>query len=145
LLILKLLQLTSLKLPFSGCTRDRDGYYWITGRSDDMLNVSGHLLSTAQVESAIVEHRAVAEAAAVSSPHPIKGECLYCFVVLNNGFNFSPEMASDIKQQGNAILSQFFAMYSLRSEEHTSELQSRFDLVCRLLLEKKKLIYIVSC
>ncbi|KAJ6220040.1 hypothetical protein RDWZM_005852 [Blomia tropicalis] len=82
-----------------GCFRDRDGYYWITGRSDDMLNVSGHLLSTAQVESAIVEHKAVAEAAAVSSPHPIKGECIYCFVVLKNGFNYSNEIEKDIKER----------------------------------------------
>lgn len=84
-----------------GCYRDRDGYYWITGRADDMLNVSGHLLSTAQVESAIVEHKAVAEAAAVSSPHPIKGECIYCFVVLKNGYTFSLEMEKDIKDRGN--------------------------------------------
>lgn len=66
-----------------------------------MLNVSGHLLSTAQVESAIVEHKAVAEAAAVSSPHPIKGECIYCFVVLKNGYHFSPEIEKDIKERGN--------------------------------------------
>lgn len=65
-----------------------------------MLNVSGHLLSTAQVESAIVEHKAVAEAAAVSSPHPIKGECIYCFVVLKNGFNYSNEIEKDIKERG---------------------------------------------
>ena len=84
----------------TGCYRDQDGYYWITGRSDDLLNVSGHLLSTAQVESAIVEHKAVAEAAAVSSPHPIKGECIYCFVVLKNGFQFNSEIAKDIKERG---------------------------------------------
>ena len=83
-----------------GCYRDHDGYYWITGRSDDMLNVSGHLLSTAQVESAIVEHKAVAEAAAVSSPHPIKGECIYCFVVLHNDYEFNPELEKDIKDRG---------------------------------------------
>lgn len=66
----------------SGARRDADGYLWITGRIDDMLNVSGHLLSTAEVESALVEHAAVAEAAAVSHPHTIKGECLYTFITL---------------------------------------------------------------
>ena len=65
---------------FLGGYRDKDGYLWITGRIDDMVNVSGHLLSTAEIESALVEHRAVTEAAVVSHPHPIKGECTYSFV-----------------------------------------------------------------
>lgn len=66
----------------SGAKRDEEGYIWITGRIDDMVNVSGHLLSTAEVESALIEHEAVAEAASVSHPHHIKGECIYCFVTL---------------------------------------------------------------
>ena len=66
----------------SGAHRDKDGYIWITGRIDDLVNVSGHLLSTAEVESALIEHKAVAEAASVSHPHSIKGECIYCFVTL---------------------------------------------------------------
>lgn len=75
------------KFPGYYCTgdggrRDADGYIWVTGRMDDMLNVSGHLLSTAEVESALIEHEAIAEAAAVAAPHPVKGECLYCFVTL---------------------------------------------------------------
>ncbi|KAI5216077.1 Acetyl-Coenzyme A Synthetase, Cytoplasmic [Manis pentadactyla] len=82
-----------------GCRRDQDGYYWITGRIDDMLNVSGHLLSTAEVESALVEHEAVAEAAVVSHPHPVKGECLYCFVTLRNGYTFSPILTEELKKQ----------------------------------------------
>ncbi|KAH9519488.1 Acetyl-coenzyme A synthetase, cytoplasmic [Bulinus truncatus] len=65
-----------------GAKRDEDGYLWITGRIDDMVNVSGHLLSTAEVESALIEHEAVSEAASVSHPHHIKGECIYCFVTL---------------------------------------------------------------
>ncbi|MBN3325125.1 ACSA protein, partial [Atractosteus spatula] len=81
-----------------GCRRDKDGYYWITGRIDDMLNVSGHLLSTAEVESALVEHAAVAEAAVVSHPHPVKGECLYCFVTLKEGFEYSKAMETELKQ-----------------------------------------------
>lgn len=64
----------------TGGYRDKDGYLWITGRIDDMVNVSGHLLSTAEIESALVEHKAVTEAAVVSHPHPIKGECTYSFV-----------------------------------------------------------------
>ena len=66
----------------SGAHRDKDGYIWITGRIDDLVNVSGHLLSTAEVESALIEHKAVSEAASVSHPHSIKGECIYCFVTL---------------------------------------------------------------
>uniref|UniRef100_A0A8D0W3U9 Propionate--CoA ligase n=1 Tax=Sus scrofa TaxID=9823 RepID=A0A8D0W3U9_PIG len=82
-----------------GCRRDKDGYYWITGRIDDMLNVSGHLLSTAEVESALVEHQAIAEAAVVGHPHPVKGECLYCFVTLRDGHIFSPTLTEELKKQ----------------------------------------------
>ncbi|RXM35931.1 Acetyl-coenzyme A synthetase, cytoplasmic, partial [Acipenser ruthenus] len=82
-----------------GCRRDKDGYYWITGRIDDMLNVSGHLLSTAEVESALTEHPVVAEAAVVSRPHAVKGECLYCFVTLKNGREFSHSLAEELKKQ----------------------------------------------
>ena len=65
-----------------GCRRDEDGYYWITGRVDDVINVSGHRLGTAEVESALVSHRAVAEAAVVGYPHDIKGQGIYCYVTL---------------------------------------------------------------
>ncbi|XP_037833009.1 acetyl-coenzyme A synthetase, cytoplasmic isoform X1 [Kryptolebias marmoratus] len=82
-----------------GCRRDKDGYYWITGRIDDMLNVSGHLLSTAEVESALVEHKAVAEAAVVSRPHPVKGESLYCFVTLNDGVSYNQTLEAELKKQ----------------------------------------------
>ncbi|XP_067410612.1 acetyl-coenzyme A synthetase, cytoplasmic isoform X2 [Emydura macquarii macquarii] len=82
-----------------GCKRDKDGYYWITGRIDDMLNVSGHLLSTAEVESALVEHSSVAEAAVVSHPHPVKGECLYCFVTLRDGHEFTKALTDELRKQ----------------------------------------------
>uniref|UniRef100_A0A3Q0RFR6 Acetyl-coenzyme A synthetase n=1 Tax=Amphilophus citrinellus TaxID=61819 RepID=A0A3Q0RFR6_AMPCI len=82
-----------------GCRRDKDGYYWITGRIDDMLNVSGHLLSTAEVESALVEHEAVAEAAVVGRPHPVKGESLYCFVTLNDGVTYNGTLEAELKKQ----------------------------------------------
>jgi acetyl-CoA synthetase len=65
-----------------GCRRDEDGYYWITGRVDDVLNVSGHRIGTAEVESALVSHDKVAEAAVVGFPHDIKGQGIYCFVTL---------------------------------------------------------------
>ncbi|XP_055748743.1 acetyl-coenzyme A synthetase, cytoplasmic-like isoform X3 [Salvelinus fontinalis] len=82
-----------------GCRRDTDGYYWITGRMDDMLNVSGHLLSTAEVESALGEHAAVAEAAVVSRLHPVKGESLYCFVTLTDGVGFNRTLEAELKKQ----------------------------------------------
>ncbi len=68
-----------------GCRRDEDGYYWITGRVDDVINVSGHRMGTAEVESALVSHRDVAEAAVVGYPHDIKGQGIYCYVTLNTG------------------------------------------------------------
>ena len=83
-----------------GVRRDADGYYWITGRNDDNLNVSGHLLSSVEIETAIVEHRAVAEAAVVSIPHPVKGESLHVFVVLNNGHQLTLELEQSIKLRG---------------------------------------------
>ncbi|XP_056450486.1 acetyl-coenzyme A synthetase, cytoplasmic isoform X1 [Gadus chalcogrammus] len=82
-----------------GCRRDKDGYYWITGRIDDMLNVSGHLLSTAEVESSLVEHESVAEAAVVGRPHPIKGESLYCFVTLNQGVTYNAALEAQLRKQ----------------------------------------------
>ncbi|MGH8572254.1 MAG: AMP-binding enzyme, partial [Gammaproteobacteria bacterium] len=68
-----------------GARRDADGYYWITGRVDDVLNVSGHRLGTAEVESALVLHETVAEAAVVGFPHPIKGQGIYAYVTLMSG------------------------------------------------------------
>ncbi|XP_037334685.1 acetyl-coenzyme A synthetase, cytoplasmic isoform X2 [Pungitius pungitius] len=82
-----------------GCRRDEDGYYWITGRIDDMLNVSGHLLSTAEVESALVEHQAVVEAAVVGRPHPVKGESLYCFVTLTDGVTYNRTLEAELRKQ----------------------------------------------
>ncbi|GAB5377632.1 MAG: acetate--CoA ligase [Acuticoccus sp.] len=68
-----------------GCRRDEDGYYWVTGRVDDVLNVSGHRMGTAEIESALVAHEAVSEAAVVGYPHDIKGQGIYCYVTLMNG------------------------------------------------------------
>lgn len=79
-----------------GCRRDEDGYYWITGRVDDVLNVSGHRLGTAEVESALVAHQHVAEAAVVGYPHDIKGQGIYCYVTLNLGTPDSDELKSEL-------------------------------------------------
>ncbi|GFR13181.1 acetyl-coenzyme A synthetase, cytoplasmic [Trichonephila clavata] len=82
-----------------GAKRDSDGYLWITGRVDDMLNVSGHLLSTAAVESSLITHPDVAETAVVSTPHPVKGECLYCFITLKEGREFNENMGKQLKEK----------------------------------------------
>ncbi len=82
-----------------GCRRDRDGYYWITGRVDDVLNVSGHRLGTAEVESALVAHPAVSEAAVVGYPHDIKGQGLYCYVTLMAGSEPSEALRDALIQQ----------------------------------------------
>nr|XP_026690167.1 acetyl-coenzyme A synthetase, cytoplasmic [Ciona intestinalis] len=86
-------------VPGDGCKRDEDGYIWITGRIDDMINVSGHLLSTAEVESSLIEHPQVAEAAVVSKPHSVKGECLYCFVTVLQGSEFNKELVKELKEK----------------------------------------------
>jgi acetyl-CoA synthetase len=80
-----------------GCRRDEDGYYWITGRVDDVLNVSGHRLGTAEIESALVAHAKVAEAAVVGYPHDIKGTGIYAYVTLNVGEAGDEVLASELK------------------------------------------------
>ena len=80
-----------------GCRRDKDGYYWITGRVDDVIIVSGHNLGTAEIESAFVAHPKVAEAAVVGYPHDIKGNGLYCYVTLNSRERPSGELVRDLK------------------------------------------------
>ncbi len=80
-----------------GCKRDADGYYWITGRVDDVINVSGHRMGTAEVESALVLHAKVAEAAVVGYPHDIKGQGIYCYVTLNVGEEGSDALLAELK------------------------------------------------
>jgi acetyl-CoA synthetase len=79
-----------------GCRRDAEGYYWITGRVDDVLNVSGHRIGTAEIESALVSHPAVSEAAVVGCPHEIKGEGIYCYVTLVVGNDPSSSLHDDL-------------------------------------------------
>jgi acetyl-CoA synthetase len=81
-----------------GCKRDEDGYYWITGRVDDVINVSGHRMGTAEVESALVLHPSVAEAAVVGYPHDIKGQGIYCYVTTNAGVENSDELLAELRQ-----------------------------------------------
>ena len=80
-----------------GCRRDADGYYWITGRVDDVINVSGHRMGTAEVESALVLHHDVAEAAVVGMPHDIKGQGIYAYVTLNSDVEPTPDLAKALK------------------------------------------------
>ncbi|RME40385.1 MAG: acetate--CoA ligase [Planctomycetota bacterium] len=81
-----------------GCRRDEDGYYWITGRIDDVINVSGHRMGTAEVESALVSHPAVAEAAVVGFPHEIKGQGIYAYVTLKAGEEYRDELKKELVQ-----------------------------------------------
>ena len=80
-----------------GCRRDEDGDYWITGRVDDVINVSGHRMGTAEVESALVAHPKVAEAAVVGFPHDIKGQGIYCYVSLMSGETPSEELSRELR------------------------------------------------
>ena len=81
-----------------GCRRDEDGYYWITGRVDDVINVSGHRMGTAEVESALVAHAKVAEAAVVGMPHDVKGQGIYAFVTLNAGVEEDEALRAELVQ-----------------------------------------------
>ena len=80
-----------------GCRRDADGYYWITGRVDDVINVSGHRMGTAEVESALVAHEKVSEAAVVGYPHPLKGQGIYCYVTLMQGETPSDALRTELR------------------------------------------------
>lgn len=82
-----------------GARRDADGYLWVTGRVDDMLNVSGHLMSTAEVESVLTEHPSVAESAVVSKPHPVKGESLYCFITTIENAPYDKKLIDELKKK----------------------------------------------
>ncbi len=81
-----------------GCRRDEDGYFWLMGRIDDVVNVSGHRIGTAEVESALVSHPQVAEAAVAPMPHPIKGQALYAYVILRGGVQGDEALRNELKQ-----------------------------------------------
>jgi acetyl-CoA synthetase len=84
--------------PGDGAKRDRKGYFWILGRVDDVLNVAGHRIGTAEVESALVSHPAVAEAAAVGKPHDLKGQALAAFVILRAGYDRRPGLEDELRE-----------------------------------------------
>jgi acetyl-CoA synthetase len=90
-----------------GCTLDRDGYYWITGRVDDVLNVSGHRLGSAEIESALVAYNAVAEAAVVGFPHEVKGEGIACYVITRAHVQETPELVQDLRAQVRTVVGPF--------------------------------------
>ncbi len=102
-------QYPGLYFTGDGCRRDEDGYYWITGRIDDVLNVSGHRLGTAEVESALMEHPEVAEAAVVGVPHDIKGVGIYAYVLLYTLHELSPEFIESIKEVVRVKIGRFAA------------------------------------
>ena len=81
-----------------GCRRDKDGYIWITGRVDDVLNVSGHRLGTAEIESALVTHEACVEAAVIGIPHDVKGQGVFAYVILKEGAGASADTVPGLKQ-----------------------------------------------
>ena len=91
-------QYPGLYFTGDGCRRDKDGYYWITGRVDDVLNVSGHRMGTAEIESSLVSHESVAEAAVVGFPHEIKGQAIYAFVTLMEGGKSSEALSQELIQ-----------------------------------------------
>jgi len=94
-----------------GVKRDEDGYYWITGRIDDVINVSGHRIGTAEVESALVAHEAVAEAAVVGYPHALKGQGIYCYVLINSGYSNGgrEQLVGALKEQVRQAIGAFAA------------------------------------
>jgi acetyl-CoA synthetase len=80
-----------------GCKRDEEGYYWLLGRVDDVMNVSGHRISTTEVESALVSHEAVAEAAVVGRSDPLTGQAIFSYVILRSGFEPSERLAGELR------------------------------------------------
>lgn len=102
-------QYKGLYFTGDGCRRDEDGYYWVTGRIDDVLNVSGHRLGTAEVESALVEHEKVVEAAVVGYPHDIKGQGIYAYVVVYPGVTESKDLIEGIKDSVRNSIGRFAA------------------------------------
>ena len=87
-----------------GCKRDDEGYYWLLGRVDDVMNVSGHRISTTEVESALVSHPAVAEAAVVGRTDPITGQAIFSYVILRSGVDASDELASELREHVGEVI-----------------------------------------
>ncbi len=117
-----------------GCRRDEDGYYWITGRVDDVINVSGHRIGTAEVESALVSNPKVAEAAVVAYPHDIKGQAIYAFVTLVTGEEESDALRSELRQ---TVRAQIGALAAPEKIQFTPTLpKTRSGKIMRRILRK---------
>jgi acetyl-CoA synthetase len=117
-----------------GCRRDKDGYYWITGRVDDVIIVSGHNLGTAEIESAFVSHSKVAEAAVVGYPHDIKGNALYCYVTLKTGEKETGDLERELK---NHIARELGAFYRPEIIQFSPALpKTRSGKIMRRILRK---------
>jgi acetyl-CoA synthetase len=86
-------------LTGDGATRDEDGYYWLTGRVDDVMNVSGHRIGSAEIESALVSHPFCSEAAVVGYPHAIKGEGIFAYVILKEGYEADEELVGELRNE----------------------------------------------
>jgi acetyl-CoA synthetase len=93
--------------PGDGCKRDEEGYYWLLGRVDDVMNVSGHRISTTEVESALVAHAAVAEAAVVGRTDPITGQAIFAYVILRSGRDASDELAKELREHVAEMIGKF--------------------------------------
>jgi acetyl-CoA synthetase len=93
--------------PGDGCKRDTDGYYWLLGRVDDVMNVSGHRISTTEVESALVAHAAVAEAAVVGRSDPLTGQAIFSYVILRAGYEASDQLAAELREHVAEMIGKF--------------------------------------
>jgi acetyl-CoA synthetase len=93
--------------PGDGCKRDEEGYYWLLGRVDDVMNVSGHRISTTEVESALVSHAAVAEAAVVGRSDPITGQGIFAYVILRSGHEAADQLAADLREHVAEMIGKF--------------------------------------
>jgi acetyl-CoA synthetase len=114
--------------------RDSDGYYWIMGRVDDVINVSGHRLGTAEIESALVSHEAVVEAAVIGIPHEVKGQAICCFVTLNEGY----EGTEDLKKQLVAHVRKEISPIATPEHIHFADMlpKTRSGKIMRRILKK---------
>lgn len=117
-----------------GCKRDEDGYYWITGRVDDVINVSGHRIGTAEIESALVDHHSVAEAAVVGFPHDIKGQGIYAYVTLKNGISSSDQLKQELVQHVRKLIGPIATPDKLQWAPHLPK--TRSGKIMRRILRK---------
>lgn len=117
-----------------GCKRDEDGYYWITGRVDDVINVSGHRIGTAEIESALVDHHSVAEAAVVGYPHDIKGQGIYAYVTLKNGVDSTDALKQELVQHVRKLIGPIATPDKLQWAPHLPK--TRSGKIMRRILRK---------